>query len=103
MPQIKELCSSYTNYQLTNYSSQWIFLSDISTITLSFVCTNNCTLTISYSVDENYEMITQETYNIVSNTMIDIINQKVKTRYIKVEITGITIGSNLIIQGFYHV
>jgi hypothetical protein len=103
MPPIQALNNNLSNYQDTDWSSGWIFVADVTSLTLSFLCDYNCTLTISYSIDQLENIIYQETSSIVSNVLLQFINKEVKTRYIKFDITGITVGSDLLTQGFYHV
>ena len=103
MPAINVLQNNYSNYLSTTWSSDWIFVGDITSLTLSFLCSSNCSLGISYAVDIKYDVIYQESESIGANISLEIINKLVKTRYIKIDITGITVGSDLLTQGFYHV
>lgn len=103
MPQIRQLTQKLDNYQSTSWTSDHIFLSDIQSTTLTFLCNNSCSVTFYHSIDEQYQVIYQESYTLIANSVMDFINIPVKTRYFQVEITGITVGSNLVIQAFYHV
>ena len=103
MPLIKKLSVIEDSYAYTSFTSDYIFLGDVSSLTLSFLCSNNCDLAFEYSIDEKHEVIYTETFSIISNTPLSFLNKLVRTRYIRVLITNIPLFSKLLVQGFYHV
>jgi hypothetical protein len=103
MPIIKLITKTLKDYQSTTWASEWIYLSDVTSTTMTFLCDNNCNITFNYSIDEQHQIIYQESYSLVADSVLEFINTLVKTRYFQINITGITLGSDLIIQGFYHV
>ena len=103
MAPIKKLCQSLTNYQSTTFSSGFIFYGDVSSITLSILCSSNCSLVLSYAIDEQLQVVNQETYSIIANNLFSIVNKNIETRYMSVDLNGITVGSTLKTQAFYYV
>lgn len=102
MAPINKLCQFYSSYPNTTLESEWIYLGDVSNTTLLFFCNNNCDLTILYSIDEIHDVVFTETYLVVSNDVLSFTNKLVKTRYMKIRLDNIVIGSRLQIQGFYY-
>jgi hypothetical protein len=103
MPSIKLITKTLKDYQSTTWTSEWIYLADVTSTTMTFLCDNNCSMTFNYSIDEQHQIIYQESYSLVAGSVMEFINTPVKTRYFQIDITGITLGSDLIIQGFYQI
>ena len=101
MAPIKQLNWYNSNYPDTEYTSDWIYVADINNYNINVLCSSNCTLKLNYSMDIANDIVNTQTFAITSNQLYDFI-ERVKTAYFQIVITGITIGSILSIQSFYH-
>jgi len=101
MPPIKNYCFHNDNYTNTTFESNWITIQDISLITLSILINSNITINVYFSMNNNFDIVKTETYNVSSNVFFTQ-DFQVNTKYLKFEITGITNPSSIDLQMFYH-
>jgi hypothetical protein len=101
MPEIKELFNNEASYNFVDYTSEWLNCSVLKSIVITTFLDCNYTVSIEWSVDNNYFIIEKETVNKLADEM-HTFESDILARFCRLKIENIAIPCLLQSQGFFY-
>ncbi len=99
MPVIKELSINNPAYNLTSYSSQYIYVGDCAIVNWVVYSSSNCTIHLEWSIDQS-TTISTDSANLVALSSASI-KMNINAQYCKFTVTGLTNPCVLQTNGFF--
>ena len=101
MPEIKELFNNEASYNFVDYTSEWLNCSVLKSIVITTFLDCNYTVSIEWSVDNNYSIIEIDTVNKLADE-VHTFELDILARFCRLKITNISIPCLLQSQGFFY-
>jgi hypothetical protein len=79
MPELKEAYQNTSNYNASSWSTEDLFLADVSSVSFIVYCSVDCNMSINWKIDEASDVLT-DSKSVLANTGT-IIYTPVKARY----------------------
>lgn len=101
MPELSDVFINDPSYPDTSFITEWVNLVSANSIYIITFCSSDAVIQLDYAVDDSHEIILTETRNILSNIATEIYIP-VKSRFLRISISGISPPANLKNQAFFY-
>jgi hypothetical protein len=98
--EIKDIFINSLVYPNTEYVAEWLNISSSNSIYLVVYCDSSYTVSLDYAVDDQYEIILNESTNYTNESAEFYLPSK--TRFLRISVIGLTPPVNLKVQAFFH-
>jgi Collagen triple helix repeat (20 copies) len=101
MPELREIFQNTAAFNDAAYESAFIYVSDVNSIKFTVYCDQNCDFGWRWAVDNNFQVIDTDTYNLVGGTSQDQL-KPITSRYVQFYVNNFgSLPVDLKTQGFF--